>query len=52
MTRSDLLHTLYDLELVAQSISVNSDPEDLRTAKDLLQVAHARLQQSIQHLTV
>ena len=49
--RGDLCHTLYDLELALQSISVNSGPLELTTAKDLLLQAQCRLAKSIAVLT-
>ena len=47
----DLLATLYDMELALQSISVNSEPQELTTAKDSLHRGLYRLAKSIAVLT-
>ncbi len=50
-TLGDLLATLYDMELALQSISVNSEQAELKTAKDSLRRGLSRLGKSIAVLT-
>ena len=47
----DLLATLYDMELALQSIYLNSEEQELITAKDSLRRALFRLAKSIAVLT-